>query len=585
MMKRFRSSFGIMIALLASMLFLSSCSASDLPLWPNARGWSRAPRIAVNAIGDPVPMTLDAEGHLYFLLVDVQEDRLVPRVLGMNREGETVLDVSLSTTLTQPNTPAIVWDGELLQLFWISNQMLYQTAMTVSGEVSQGPVVISADIKTGDFDVALSPHGDLAVWFSGPRREAGVYAANLEDGSVLALDNLGTRPQLAYGQDNTLHAIWAHYPPGLEESGIYYGAYPEGAVSPGQETRIVELGLGISNLLEGPQLGLSSDTVYVFWTERIMTGMQSGSVRSTYLDFPAGQPDQVGDEVLLRAPQAYELPYEVWTRGSIEAGDRFALDQPGFSRTGAITAMMPSISSSSEIAVAFNVKADYLRRKSEIQIGLLFLDPVPTSYQLVSFTATGSQSAFLFQDGGELYLTWLEKTNRATYEVYFSSTAEDISTVFNAVESSDVWAIVGQSLFGLLSGMLLLPMGLIWFVFPILVVAAGSFLRGDSSNFWSPLSMINLLLAMGAYWASKLMILPGIRTYVPFSAWIPVVPAAWRLPLQIGVPAFITLLAIVSAYQFTRHREQQSLLFFMLIYGAIDTILTLGVYGVLIYGG
>ncbi|MBN2556867.1 MAG: hypothetical protein JXA97_13085 [Anaerolineales bacterium] len=575
----------MIIALLLLLLALSGCSTGERPQWTNAPGWSRAPYIGINAIGDPVPFAADENGDLYFLFITSEQETLYPQVVGIDRTGERTIDVRIPTVLIQPDIPAIVWDGELLQLFWISNQALYQASMTPDGVVVRTPTLLSGDIKTGEFDVTISTEGTVAVWFSGPRREPGLYQVDLHDGSILLLDELGIRPQLAFDESGALHALWAHYPPGLEETAILYAAYPDGRVDIAAETIVAEPVLGISNLLEGPQLGLDDHNVFVLWTERIMTGMQSGSVRSTYLWFPIGQPGLVSSEAYLRAPQGYELPYSPWDGGAMQAGARFDVTQSGFSRTGTILEIAPSYPPDGELAIAFNIKADYLRRKSELQIGVLYLDPAPTSYQLISFTAAGSQSAYLANIDSSLYLTWLEKTSSSAYDVYFSTTSTDLSAALNNIQSSDILAIIGQTLFGFISGMLLLPMGLIWIVVPIIVIAIASMIRREEADFWSPYNLGSILLALGAYWASKLMILPGINSYVPFSAWIPGIPSALKLPLQIGVPALIAASALFLAYRFTRSREQQSSLFFVLVYAALDGILTLGVYGVLIYGG
>jgi len=584
-MQRVKNFYWMIIALLLLLLVLSGCSTGERPLWTNAPGWSRAPYMGVNAIGDPVPFAADEDGNLFFLFIVSDQDMLYPQVVGIDRTGARTIDVRISTPLIQPDIPAMVWDGELLQLFWISDQALYHASITPDGIVASTPTLLSGDVKTGAFDVTVSNEGDLAVWFSGPRREPGLYRVDLQDGSILPLDEIGIRPQLAFDATGTLHALWTHYPPGLEQTAILYAAYEDGRVHVAAETIVAEPALGISNLLEGPQLGLDEDNVFVLWTERIMTGMQSGSVRSTYLWFPAGQPELVSAEEYLRAPLSYELPYSSWDGGTMQTGDRFDIGQGGFSQTGTILEITPSYPADGELAIAFNIKADYLRRKSELQIGVLYLDPDPTSYQLISFTAAGSQSAYLVNLDGSLYLSWLEKTSSSAYDVYFSTTSPDLSAALNTVQSSDILAIIGQSLFGFVSGMLLLPMGLIWIVVPIIVIAIASMIRREEEDFWSPYNLGSILLALGAYWASKLMILPGINSYVPFSAWIPGIPSALKIPLRIGIPTLIAVSALYLAYRFTRTREQQSSLFFVLVYAALDGILTLGVYGVLIYGG
>jgi hypothetical protein len=89
---------------------------------------------------------------------------------------------------------------------------------------------------------------------------------------------------------------------------------------------------------------------------------------------------------------------------------------------------------------------------------------------------------------------------------------------------------------------------------------------------------------MGAYWAGKLVTIPAMRDYVPFSAWLPIVPSWLNLPLRLGVPLLIAALALLIAWRYTYGRQNRALLFFMLIYIAIDGVLTMAVYGVIIFG-
>lgn len=541
--------------------------------------------IGVSAMADPVPVALDEDGNLYFFLIGVAEDGYAPHVIKMDREGIVVLDVPIPAALVQPDQPEILWDGSHIHLFYLSDQSLYHAEIATDGEVITAPRMVSGGIKTDQFAVAAGPEGRIAVFFAGPRREPGLYSLDLRTGAILDLDPRGVRPQLLFDDEGTLHALWALYPPGLEDSALYYAAYPDGVISDDMEMIIAEPRLGISNVLQGPQLGLDQERVYIFWTERIMTGMQVGVVESKYITFPIDRPDLVSAEQILRAPDPYELPYTIWEGEGFTAGERVDLGAARISSTGSLTNLFPVRPVADELVAVFEIKADYLRRKSEIQVGVLAFDESPTSYQLISFTSIGSQLPYLVTDGEGLYLTWIEKAISAGYEVRFATTAVDIAQSLNKLTGDDVIGIIGNTIFGFISGILLLPMGLIWIVLPILILAVFSFLRADDSSLSSPINIISLLLALGAYWASKFVILPGISSYVPFSAWIPVLPDAWNLPLRIGVPVLIAVIGFYAAYQFAIRREIRSTFFFMLMYAIVDGLLTLGVYGVLIYGG
>lgn len=77
--------------------------------------------------------------------------------------------------------------------------------------------------------------------------------------------------------------------------------------------------------------------------------------------------------------------------------------------------------------------------------------------------------------------------------------------------------------------------------------------------------------------------MPGIISYVPFSVWIPILPESWKELLRIGLPILLGLLGFIVAYQHTFARKNYSPLFFFLIYGLVDGLLTIAIYGVLFY--
>jgi hypothetical protein len=117
----------------------------------------------------------------------------------------------------------------------------------------------------------------------------------------------------------------------------------------------------------------------------------------------------------------------------------------------------------------------------------------------------------------------------------------------------------------------------------MIVLGLASLFRGESKSLLSPRKLIALALALAAYWVSKWISLPGMREYVPFSAWLPFIPAWLNAPLMWGVPAVIAALGLWAAwYTIFRRGEGRSPIFFLLIYAAVDGMLTMAIYGVVI---
>jgi hypothetical protein len=96
--------------------------------------------------------------------------------------------------------------------------------------------------------------------------------------------------------------------------------------------------------------------------------------------------------------------------------------------------------------------------------------------------------------------------------------------------------------------------------------------------------LISLILVFLIYYISKVGILPGMLNYLPFSAWIPVIPAWLKTPLQLGVPLVSAGLALLAAWYFTYREREGAIFFFIAIFAIVDGIITMAVYGVLVYG-
>ena len=118
----------------------------------------------------------------------------------------------------------------------------------------------------------------------------------------------------------------------------------------------------------------------------------------------------------------------------------------------------------------------------------------------------------------------------------------------------------------------------------MIVLYATSFLRrGQSGDGITIGTLVSMFLAGAVYWLVKLLTIPAIQTYVPFSAWVPGLPVWLQTPLQIGIPILTTLLGIFAAWYFTYRRNSESILNFLFIFAAVDGLLTMAVYGFQFY--
>jgi hypothetical protein len=567
-------------------ILLAGCSSWGERPWLKAPDWGRAKLLGNTFIGDPTPLAVDDAGNVYLFLVDMQEEEFHPRVIALDERGEALWSRSYAPILILPDQPKIYWDGRGLQLFWLSDQSLYQMGVDPSGEMISDVRLLSENLKVGYYDAAVGPGGALSVWYSGPRQAPGLYALSPVGRTPQAflMDPTGVRPDIQFDAD-TLHAVWAHYPLGYGSKRLLFASYPNGDLLPEQEVVVAEPIVGISSIMQGPALGLDDELAYVLWTVQVQTGLEAGFVETEYIQFEKDMASEPARPRELAVPREHQLHHQDPTGGEIRAGQRVSLNGERMPLTLQVADLVFNNSQADELVAAFKAKTDYLRRKAQWQISTVFFaDGVPSDYQLLSFTPASSRTPQIMSDReGYLYLTWLEKGDEAGFAVFFATTAPDFREQFDVVTGVDVSQLFAETSFGLASGVILIPLGLVWIMAAAVVMGLSSWLRKENEPLLSPGTLISLGLALAAYWSAKLFILPGMVDYVPFSAWIPLIPEWMRLPLRIGVPALITLVAARVTFRYTFGGEERSLLFLVLIYGAIDSLLTLAIYGVLFF--
>lgn len=318
------------------------------------------------------------------------------------------------------------------------------------------------------------------------------------------------------------------------------------------------------------------------------TGPQAGKLLTNYIYFPPGQPEQVSAPQSVTVPAVAELDYGYTPEAGLMAGGR-VLSIDGYPRTTAVTDafLVTTSAPTPELAIAFDVIAQYEFRQERGQVGTLFLqNGAVNGYQLLSFTPDASVAPTLISDeAGQLYLTWLERGELGGFRIYFASTAPDMVQAMSDVTWGDVTRVSRETAFGLLSGAVLSPVLVaLWLLLPMVVLYLTSILRrGQPGKRVMAGTIISILLAGAVYWAAKLITIPGIRSYVPFSAWVPGIPLWLQAPLQIGVPILTTLVGIVVAWYFTYRRDSESILNFLLVFAAVDGLLTMAVYGFQFY--
>lgn len=579
---------------LLMVLSLTGCSGPDEHIWLKSPGWSRALFLGNTSLNDPVPMVLDAEGQIYFVLLSSNDERTKSffNVVALDVDGLPLWEKNLDEIeLNRPDSPQIILEAGRLRIFWLDSGSLYTVLLNADGSLLGSSSVLSADIEVASFSLAVDSSGGHTVWFAGPRDNPGVYAlsSSTGDGEIIAIDPEGIRVQARYDKKNDLHATWLQYPLGYGRSKLLYAQYmPNDGLNSVVPEIVYELSIGPSNALEGPVMGVDTDNIYVFWTVVIRTGLSAGGVDASYLSFPLGKPTQATEPQKIAMPADYAAEYETLSGGSFNVGGRVLLQNAGGFRTSELQEIMPTPVQSGEVAIIFRSPTQYLWRKIRDQVNIAYVSQgQPTSYQPLSFTTELSTSPNLLNNAEEnLYATWLEKIEEDWYAVYFAGTSAALDETMSHSTGREVGRILAQITFGILVGILMAPIAAgVLVVAPLGVLFLFSPLRKiGTERVQNVFSIMSIIIGIAVFWAGKLAMLPDMLGYVPFSAWIPEISVGLSQILRFGYPIFSTSLAIFVAWFYTYRQSNKSTLYFTLIYVGVDSLLTTAIYAVLIYG-
>ena len=574
-----------LLGLLLLTWLLAACGGQPERIWLKAPDWSRAQTVGVTATGDAPVFALGPQGRTAFLLVAHVDGRYHPRVVAFDEQGALLWERDYADiSMPRPDQPRVFWTPEGIALFWISEESLFHGVVDpTSGDFVNPPRKLSGDLRVGDYDVAVAEDGRLAVWFGGPRRAPGLYAFPPDDlsGAPLLVDEQGLRPQLAWDSQGQLHALWIQHPQGETGIRMFYQT-GDGVRFPSSATEVMLVRVGQGSVFVGPALGMDASNIYLFWSIEVRTGLAAGSVDARYTFFPRERPQEAAPPIQLFTSADYHLDYIPWPEGEIRAGRRAHITPP---LTGKLMQFQGLKVDLPETAVIQKELVRYIMRDKAYQTGILFFqDGEPTSYQLLSFTPGETRSPYLTLDQERyVHAAWLERAAQG-FRLVYASTRPEIVTAYNALSASDYAAFLGQTLFGMMSGALLLPFAMMWMILPLILFLITFPLRRGSNELHSPGTLISLGLSILGYWILKIAMLADVTDFIPFSPWIPVIPD-WMGPvLQLVVPAIILAVSLTGAWLATYRRQTYSPMLFLLVYLAVDGIFTTAIYGPIFLG-
>ncbi|MGD2050095.1 MAG: hypothetical protein PVH03_11380, partial [Chloroflexota bacterium] len=450
---------------------------------------------------------------------------------------------------------------------WVLWHALLDKTGTIVGEPAP---VTPEEMIVGDYSVAQNRGGDAFVaWEDG--RTGSLFGARVTGSGVepelTLLVESGQSPGLYVDEGGNLHLAW------FDGQSVNYAEFPAGELAMTAGTQIAQLE-EITASLDGPIVGVTSDWVYVIWSIFARGGMQAGNGWTEYASFPLGDPTPTSAErVGLLSDE--EQPYEDYVGAYQLTVQAPPVTNPAIS-SNYVVEPDGGASRGGELAVAISTVQDF-RLDELVQIGLLLFEEGEFSgYQMAGKTESFSQDGSLYTDSeGNLHLAWLEGTGR---KIYYASTAPIIKGALDRIGASDLAnALLGGGMEAV-TGILFFPFALLWFI-PGGIILAIWKLRRDDETASDPSSGVIIAVAILSYLGMKILFLPSILSYVPFSAWIDL-PDGFDSILRVLVPVLTFAIGGLVAELVRRRRpEMSSLLYFFILCG-VDALLTLAIYGV-----
>jgi hypothetical protein len=440
------------------------------------------------------------------------------------------------------------------------------------GEARSEPIRLSLPGEgVESYQMCLGQEGRVEVFWSD---EKSIYHLRLDErGDVISSSVLivpqGTDPSAQVDRSGTIHLAWVQETSSQGQT-LHYAAFqvPE----PVQGTRLARSGKVPTAALYGPVLGLDMDNVYIIWALEQRAGLEVGTAQAFYVSFPLG------------SGQAPLSP----TRINIGNSDFVT---------------MPSVAGGQrdEVAATFNVyvssgfKASFEQSKMvemgpvsvgfrpEMQLATaVFAEGKMRGYQLAAKTDSASLRPNLQADAASnLYLTWLDTAGFGRYDVYYASTSPEAKARLDRTRAKDVLSKAADLTFGMLSGLALLPLVVLWIFLPMLSLVLFYVFTGGAEELELRRVKVALGIAIALYMGAKLVTLPSSLLYTLFLGQMsPLLSSV----LVSGVPLLILALAVAAIIVYQRRAERATLFPAFLIFVATDALLSLLIYAPAIFG-
>jgi hypothetical protein len=424
--------------------------------------------------------------------------------------------------------------------------------------------------------------------------QAGIFHRALGDASPpTLLIPQGIDPSVLVGNSGTTHLVWLYEREEVAVRDIYYATLEGPRVVPDGGQKLTDFGFSESGTYHGPLIGADTSTIYVIWSvQSLGGGFTPSAARTFYVSFERGQ-------ATLTDPSSIELPAgtapEYADYASPFGYSKLVLLSPRLSNSDFVNAPATVQRQESELPVALSLtlvsrasvarppEAEQLRfedsvvmASSGVQLAVAVLSRgKPIGYQLASNTPDASVFSTLVADpNSSLHLAWIDTAGFRQYNVYYASTSPDARRWLDRTSGTDVLLGAADLLWGIVSGIGLIPIAAIWNILPLMWIVLFYIFSGR--EYLEQIgTKIGLLVSVVIYFASKLVLLPGLSAGTPFLYQLPRRVAS---ALTIALPLSILFVALGAIFLYARRARRATLFKAYFVFALTDGLLTAVLY-------
>jgi hypothetical protein len=570
------------IVVIVFLFFLVACDDRPKKEAKPSADWSRSTFLGEDVAGSISLMTDNGQIHMVWPMRKDGESSI--RYVKLNERGQTTVDRILEFDGHLRNTYVVQSGDKDPHLIWSSrlpgesDWQIWHARLNEAGDIIKSPTVLSDDdMRLGKYVVESDGHGGAIIaWDSGS--QGPLYAIRLGlDGTMASEPNIvtdeGELPSIYVDHSGNVHMTW------YRDGGFYYKSFPLDDLATGEESLIViptHINLGLTgDTMVGPVVAYEDGWVYVFWSIHSTTDVEAGSAQTEYIVF---QEDDLRSHIpnVLRMLDSKEQPYDPY---SGDLGITQLVEPPDLSTSNTNFIVNPAVMDGSHdnLVVGLIVEQPYGLEEELQSAAAVFEDGEYAGYTIAGKTERISDDPILAVDGsGNLHMVWREGSGGR--EVYYATTSPTALASLDRLEANDVINAVPEGMMDSFASFAFVPfVGLCWMLPGFLLIGIWS-LAKEAKGISERSSRILFIVAVAVYYTMKILFLPSIMTYTPFSAWL-YVPDAYALILRIAIPLMIFVLALFAAVT-VRKRYTKSLLAVYLSFVFTDAALTLAIYGV-----